>query len=73
MFHRPPRPEDNTHNIICGKGIKVLLENLKKKWASLKEAWSPLVFFSLSYFLFQADPSKRKHGGSLRSLICLGF
>ena len=22
MFHRPPRPEDNVHNIICGKGMQ---------------------------------------------------
>ena len=21
MFQRPPRPEDNVHNIICGKGM----------------------------------------------------
>ena len=45
MFHRPPRPEDNVYNIICGKGIKVLLKN-KVSGASFTEAaWSPRVFF----------------------------
>ena len=45
MFHRPPRPEDNVHNIVGGKGTKVLLKN-KVIGASLTEAaWSPRVFF----------------------------
>ena len=47
MFHRPPRPEDNEHNIICGKGIKVLL---KIKLLALAHQ-SSLVSTCLLYFL----------------------
>ena len=49
MFHRPPKSEDNVHNIVCGKGIKVLLKN-KVIGASLtKAAWSPCVNHFLSH------------------------
>ena len=49
MFHRPPRPEDNVHNIICGKGIKVLLKNKVIGPRSPKQLGHPVS--SLLYFL----------------------
>ena len=49
MFHRPPRPEDNAHNIICGKGIKVLLKIKLLGPHSLKQLGLPVS--SLLYFL----------------------
>ena len=67
MFHRPPRPEDNVHNIVGGKGTKVLLKN-KVIGASLTEAaWSPRVFF-----IFWLNPYLG-HGGSPCLLTCPGF
>ena len=47
MFHRPSSPEDNVHNIICGKGIKVFLKN--SYWGLAHR--SSLVFPCLLYFL----------------------
>ena len=47
MFHRPPRPEDNVHNIICGKCIKVLLKIKllglahRNSLVSLRQSFSP--------------------------------
>ena len=42
MFHRPPSPEDNAHNIICGKGIKVLLKIKLLGPHSLKQLGLPV-------------------------------
>ena len=53
MFHRPPRPEDNVHNIICGKGIKVLFENKALGPRSPKQLGLPVsVILSLPLPLF---------------------
>ena len=49
MFHRPPRPEDSVHNIVCGKGIKVLLKNKVIGPRSPKQLGHPVS--SLLYFL----------------------
>ena len=58
MFHRPPRPEDNVHNIICGKGIKVSFEN-KSNRPHLKKLGHPVSLFFLSLtFFFRLIPEK---------------
>ena len=49
MFHRPPRPEDNVYNIICEKGIKVLLKIKLLGPRSPKQLGLPVS--SLLYFL----------------------
>ena len=51
MFHRPPRTEDNIHNIICGKGIKVLLKIKLWGLAHQSSLVSPCQLFSLSLSL----------------------
>ena len=67
MFHRPPRPEDNVHNIICEKGIKVLLKNKVIGALLTKAAWSLRVFF-----IFWLN-SHLGCGGSPCILTCPGF
>ena len=48
MFHRPPRPEDNVHCIICGKCIKVILKIKLLGLAHRTSLVSPCLSFSLS-------------------------
>ena len=57
MFHRSPRPEDNAHNIICGKRIKGLLKNKVIGPRSLKQLGLPVsIIFSPSPSFSQAIP-----------------
>ena len=53
MFHKPPRPEDNIHNIICGKGIKSFKNNKALGPHSLKQLGLPVsIILSLPLPLF---------------------